>query len=113
PECGHHRREPLRRHPLQLLQPDPGVAAGRRLLPQEGRRHLPGRAEQPVLLAGTDQERELPVSALYRDDGIDYLAKQAWEVITALRLPPADGLRTAYVKLRRRGSIDFPIAGCA
>jgi len=66
-----------------------------------------------VVLAGTDQERELPVSALYRDDGIDYLAKQAWEVITALRLPPADGLRTAYVKLRRRGSIDFPIAGCA
>ena len=49
----------------------------------------------------------------YRDDGIDYLAKQPHEVVTALRLPPADGLRTAYVKLRRRGSIDFPIAGAA
>jgi CO/xanthine dehydrogenase FAD-binding subunit len=33
-------------------------------------------------------------------------------VVTALRLPPAGGVRTAYVKLRRRGSIDFPIAGC-
>jgi 4-hydroxybenzoyl-CoA reductase subunit beta len=66
-----------------------------------------------VVLAGKDAERELPVSALYRDDGIDYLAKQPWEVITALRLPPVDGVRTAYVKLRRRGSIDFPIAGCA
>ena len=65
-----------------------------------------------VLLAGPDGERELPVAALYRDDGIDYLAKQPWEVVTALRLPPADGVRTAYVKLRRRGSIDFPIAGC-
>ena len=32
-------------------------------------------------------------------------------MVTALRLPPADGVRTAYVKLRRRGSIDFPLAG--
>jgi len=65
-----------------------------------------------VVLAGPDAERELPVAALYRDDGIDYLAKQPYEVVTALRLPPPDGVRTAYVKLRRRGSIDFPIAGC-
>jgi len=65
-----------------------------------------------VVLAAPDGERELPVAALYRDDGIDYLAKQPWEVVTALRLPPLDGVRTAYVKLRRRGSIDFPIAGC-
>jgi 4-hydroxybenzoyl-CoA reductase subunit beta len=64
-----------------------------------------------VVLAGADGERELPVAALYRDDGIDYLAKRPHEVVTALRLPPADGARTAYVKLRRRGSIDFPIAG--
>jgi 4-hydroxybenzoyl-CoA reductase subunit beta len=66
-----------------------------------------------VTLAGPDADRELPVAALYRDDGIDYLAKQPSEVVTALRLPAADGTRTAYVKLRRRGSIDFPIAGCA
>ncbi len=65
-----------------------------------------------VVLAGPDGERRLPVAALYRDDGIDYLAKQAHEVITALHLPPGHGIRTAYVKLRRRGSIDFPIAGC-
>jgi 4-hydroxybenzoyl-CoA reductase subunit beta len=55
----------------------------------------------------------LPVSALYRDDGIDYLAKQPFEVVTSLRLPAPDGTKTAYVKLRRRGSIDFPIAGAA
>jgi 4-hydroxybenzoyl-CoA reductase subunit beta len=66
-----------------------------------------------VTLVGPDSERELPVSALYRDDGIDYLAKQPWEVVTQLRLPPADGVHTSYVKLRRRGSIDFPIAGAA
>lgn len=64
-----------------------------------------------ALLAGPDGQREMPVAALYRDDGIEYLAKQPYEVVTALRLPPADGVRSAYVKLRRRGSIDFPIAG--
>jgi 4-hydroxybenzoyl-CoA reductase subunit beta len=67
--------------------------------------------EATVVLAGPDGDRELPVAALYRDDGIEYLAKRPHEVLTALRLPPADGVRTAYVKLRRRGSIDFPIAG--
>jgi 4-hydroxybenzoyl-CoA reductase subunit beta len=66
-----------------------------------------------VTLAGTEDDRELPVAALYRDDGIDYLAKQPAEVVTSLRLPATAGTRTAYVKLRRRGSIDFPIAGAA
>jgi 4-hydroxybenzoyl-CoA reductase subunit beta len=66
-----------------------------------------------VTLAGPDGERELPVAALYRDDGIDYMAKQPSEVVTALRLPAIKGTRSAYVKLRRRGSIDFPIAGAA
>ena len=66
-----------------------------------------------ITLAGPEDERELPVAALYHDDGIDYLAKQPAEVVTSLRLPAAAGTRTAYVKLRRRGSIDFPIAGAA
>ena len=66
-----------------------------------------------VTLAGPDGDRELPVAALYQDDGIDYMAKQPSEVVTGLRLPAADGTRSAYVKLRRRGSIDFPIAGAA
>jgi 4-hydroxybenzoyl-CoA reductase subunit beta len=69
--------------------------------------------EGVVTLTGKDGERELPVAALYRDDGIDYLAKQPSEVLTALRLPHIENNRSAYVKLRRRGSIDFPIAGAA
>src|SRR5438132_6680594 len=44
-----------------------------------------------VTLAGADGERELPVAALYRDDGIDYMAKQPSEVVTALRLPAIEG----------------------
>src|SRR6266702_971956 len=66
-----------------------------------------------VVLAGDDGEREAPVAALYRDDGIDYLAKQPHEVVTEIRLPVAARTSSAYVKLRRRGSIDFPIAGAA
>jgi len=66
-----------------------------------------------VVLVGPDGERELPVAELYRDDGIEYLAKQPHEVVTAIRLPAPEGLLTAYVKLRRRGSIDFPLAGAA
>jgi len=66
-----------------------------------------------VTLVGADGERELPVAALYRDDGINYMAKQPSEVVTGLRLPEIEGNHSAYVKLRRRGSIDFPIAGAA
>src|SRR6266571_2404703 len=47
------------------------------------------------------------------DDGIEYMAKRPEEVVTNLRLRAEPGTRTAYVKLRRRGSIDFPIAGVA
>jgi 4-hydroxybenzoyl-CoA reductase subunit beta len=65
-----------------------------------------------VVLAGPDGDREAPVAALYRDDGIDYLAKQPFEVVTEIRLSNAK-TQSAYVKLRRRGSIDFPIAGAA
>ena len=66
-----------------------------------------------VSLTAPDGEREIPVAALYQDDGIVYLAKQPFEVVTALRLVAAPNIRSAYVKLRRRGSIDFPIAGAA
>jgi len=66
-----------------------------------------------VELAGPDGSRVIPAADLYRDDGIEYLGKRAEEVLTAIRLPVQPGLRTAYVKLRRRGSIDFPIAGAA
>ena len=66
-----------------------------------------------VVLVRADGEREIPVDALYRDDGIEYLAKQPAEVVTELHLPNRKDTRSAYVKLRRRGSIDFPIAGAA
>ena len=66
-----------------------------------------------VRLAGPNGERVIPISALYRDDGIQYLAKQPGEVLTAIELPPADGWRSTYLKLSRRGAFDFPILGVA
>ena len=66
-----------------------------------------------VTLTGPDGEREIAVDQLYQDDGMAYLAKQPHEVVTSLRLRAEPGTRSTYVKLRRRGSIDFPIAGAA
>ena len=66
-----------------------------------------------VRLVGPKGERLIPISALYRDDGIQYLGKQPGEVLTAIVLPPAEGWRSTYLKLRRRGSFDFPILGVA
>jgi 4-hydroxybenzoyl-CoA reductase subunit beta len=64
-------------------------------------------------LVGPAGARTVPVSALYRDDGIQYLAKRPDEILTHVTLPPADGWDSVYLKLRRRGSFDFPVLGVA
>jgi len=66
-----------------------------------------------VRLVGPQGERVTPIAALYQDDGITYLSKRPDEILTEIMLPPADGVRSAYLKLRRRGSFDFPILGVA
>jgi 4-hydroxybenzoyl-CoA reductase subunit beta len=64
-------------------------------------------------LVGRDGERTIPIGALYRDDGIQYLARRPDEILTDIVLPAADGWKSAYLKLRRRGSFDFPVLGVA
>jgi 4-hydroxybenzoyl-CoA reductase subunit beta len=64
-------------------------------------------------LVGPEGERRVPVSDLYRHDGMDFLAKKREEVLTEIHVPPANGTRATYRKLRRRDSIDFPILGVA
>jgi 4-hydroxybenzoyl-CoA reductase subunit beta len=66
-----------------------------------------------VRLVGPKGERVIPISALYQDDGIQYLSKQPGEVLADIALPPAEGWRSSYLKLRRRGSFDFPVLGVA
>jgi len=69
-----------------------------------------------VRLLSREGEREIPVGELYRDDGIAYLTKAPEEILTAVILPPeaASGrCRSAFWKLRRRGSIDFAVLTAA
>lgn len=66
-----------------------------------------------VKLASTQGEREVPVADLYKNDGIDYLARKPDEILTEVLLPEAQGWKSTYWKLRRRGSFDFPVLGVA
>jgi len=64
-----------------------------------------------VKLVSAKGEREIPVEALYQNDGIDYLSRTPDEILTEVRVP--SGWNSTYWKLRRRGSFDFPILGVA
>jgi 4-hydroxybenzoyl-CoA reductase subunit beta len=69
-----------------------------------------------VRLVSAEGERTIPVEALYRDDGIDYLAKRPDEIVAAILLPAeadAERCRSSFWKLRRRGSIDFAVVSAA
>jgi 4-hydroxybenzoyl-CoA reductase subunit beta len=66
-----------------------------------------------VRLVSTRGERVMPVRELFRDDGMKPFTSANDEILTEIILPPADGWRSVYVKLRRRGSFDFPILGVA
>jgi len=66
-----------------------------------------------VTLVGPAAERRIPVADLYGPDGIQYLAKKPEEILTEIHVPDRTGWSMTYRKLRRRGSIDFPILGVA
>jgi 4-hydroxybenzoyl-CoA reductase subunit beta len=56
-----------------------------------------------VRLASTLGERVVDAAGLYNDDGINYLRKRADELLVDIHLPPRNGWRAVYKKLRRRG----------
>ena len=67
-----------------------------------------------AILVNNQGERRIKLEDLYRDDGIDYSTKAKDEVLKGLFIPPESlGWRNVYLKLRRRGSFDFPILGVA
>lgn len=63
--------------------------------------------------ASTLGERIVEAAGLYNDDGIDYLRKRPDELLVDIQLPPTNGWRASYQKLRRRGAFDFPVLGVA
>jgi 4-hydroxybenzoyl-CoA reductase subunit beta len=64
-------------------------------------------------LASTLGERMIDAAGFYNDDGIDYLKKRPDELLVDIHLPPTNGWRASYQKLRRRGAFDFPVLGVA
>jgi 4-hydroxybenzoyl-CoA reductase subunit beta len=67
-----------------------------------------------VVLVSVAGERRIAASELFADDGIQHLTRRPDEILTEIHVPaPAAGERSAYVKLRRRGSFDFPVLGVA
>src|SRR5436190_5268116 len=66
-----------------------------------------------VKLVSSSGERVIPAAELYNDDGIRHLNKRPDELLTEIHLPPVNGWRATYWKLRRRGSFDFPVLGVA
>ena len=69
-----------------------------------------------VRLVSRREERVIPLAKMYRDDGIEFLAKRHDEILTEILLPlnsAADFCNSAFWKLRRRHSIDFAVASVA
>lgn len=66
-----------------------------------------------VTLVSASGQREVALAELYRNDGMDYLARRPEEILTEVALPDCEGWKSAYWKLRRRGSFDFPLLGVA
>ncbi|MGZ3629050.1 MAG: FAD binding domain-containing protein, partial [Ktedonobacteraceae bacterium] len=59
-----------------------------------------------VRLVGARGERVMPVRELFRDDGMKPYTRAVDEILSEIILPPVDGWRSVYIKLRRRGSFD-------
>ena len=63
-----------------------------------------------MILVSAKGEREIALADMYVDDGIDYLSKRPDEILTEVIVPGSSDsshCRSAFWKLRRRGSIDF------
>jgi 4-hydroxybenzoyl-CoA reductase subunit beta len=66
-----------------------------------------------VTLVSAGGTRLVPLADFYANDGVHYLTRRPDEILTTVTLPRANGWRSAYWKLRRRGSFDFPVAAAA
>ena len=67
-----------------------------------------------LVFVGPAGARELALDDLWSADGIFNKRVARDEILVEVRVPPTGaGHRGAYGKLRDRGSIDFPLLGCA
>jgi 4-hydroxybenzoyl-CoA reductase subunit beta len=66
-----------------------------------------------VRLVSRSEEREVPLSELYNNDGMNYIRRRPNEILTEVLLDSLHGWKSTYWKLRRRGSFDFPVLSVA
>jgi 4-hydroxybenzoyl-CoA reductase subunit beta len=66
-----------------------------------------------VRLVSRSEEREVLLADLYNNDGLDYIKRKPNEILTEVLLDSLHGWKSAYWKLRRRGSFDFPALSVA
>lgn len=69
-----------------------------------------------VRLISRREERVIPLAAMYRDDGMEFLAKRHDEILTEILIPGSSSsahCRSAFWKLRRRHATDFAVASVA
>jgi 4-hydroxybenzoyl-CoA reductase subunit beta len=66
-----------------------------------------------VRLVSRSGEREVLLSDLYNNDGIDYIKRRPDEILAEVLLDSLHGWKSTYWKLRRRGSFDFPVLSVA
>jgi 4-hydroxybenzoyl-CoA reductase subunit beta len=66
-----------------------------------------------VRLVSRAGEREVLLSDLYNNDGIDYIKRRPDEILAEVLLDSLHGWKSTYWKLRRRGAFDFPVLSVA
>ncbi|MBI5440992.1 MAG: FAD binding domain-containing protein [Deltaproteobacteria bacterium] len=65
-----------------------------------------------VRLVRSGGERTLPLSEFFVDDGLKHTVLREDELLAEVVVPAeASGRRGAYLKYRKRGTVDFPIVG--
>ncbi len=134
---GDDRRQRLPRHPLHLLQPERGMAALDRLLHEGGGHDLLGGARVAALLGdlglgfGADAVRARGQSDVWSRATASARSRSRRSTATTasttsasgptrscaeIRVPASSGAehcRSRFLKLRRRGSIDFAVLAVA
>ena len=92
------------------------VAGGRKCVAAASNDSAPALMSLGATLAftGVTGTRQVPIEDLWKADGIWNKKAERGEILTHIGIPKqAAGHRGAYGKLRDRGSIDYPLFGCA
>src|ERR1700687_2661125 len=66
-----------------------------------------------VRLVSRSEDREVLLADLYNNDGLNYIKRKPNEILAEVLLDSLGGWKSAYWKLRRRGSFDFPVLSVA